>query len=49
MNDGPKLFERRKFEENMRAPKCPQRKNSGYEKENCHVGANKDNRPPKYN
>ena len=49
MADCPKLAKRRKLEEDPDAEKCQNCNTPGHEEENCYFGANKDNRPPKWN
>ena len=49
VTDCPKLAKRRKLEEDPEAPKCPNCNTPGHDDEDCYFGANKDNRPPKWN
>ena len=49
MTDCPNLVKRRKLEEDLEAPKCPNCKTPGHDEEDCYFGSNMDNRPPKWN
>ena len=48
MADCPKLAKRRKLEEDPDAEKCQNCNTPGHDEENCYVGANMENRPPKW-